>query len=364
MEKKYWQNFGELNQSDSFKQSTEKEFKEELLPIEELQAEGLLEGKTPRRDFLKYLGFSTAAAAIAASCEMPVKKAVPYLQKPDNVIPGVPNYYASTYVNGGDAISVVVKQRDGRPIKIEGNELSSITKGGTSAMAQASVLDLYDMTRLRHPLQKDGSNFKEVTSFDNFDKMVADAMTGLGGKPLVLLTSTINSPSTLQIITQFLAKYPGSRHVQYDAVSNSGMLMANEVSYGKRALPSYHFDKAKVIVSLSADFLGTWISPVEFSKQYASQRKVITGEKPELSRHIQFESMLSLTGSNADDRYLHKPSETGAVALALLGKLGGSVTAPSIADAKLAKGIEQTAALLSANKGAALVVCGSNDMNV
>ncbi len=363
MEKKYWQNFGELNQSDAFKQSTEHEFNEDLLPIEELKNEGLLEGKTPRRDFLKYLGFSTAAAAIAASCEMPVKQAVPYLQKPDNLIPGVPNYYASTYVNAGDAISVIVKQRDGRPIKIEGNESSSITKGGTSAQAQASVLDLYDMTRLRHPLQKDGANYKEVSSFDAFDKMVGDAMAGLGGKPVVLLTSTIHSPTTLQIINQFLAKYPGSRHVQYDAVSNSGMLQANEICYGKKALPSYHFDKAKTIVSLSADFLGTWISPTEFSKQYASNRKV-KSKNPDLSRHIQFESMLSLTGSNADDRYTHKPSETGAVALALLAKLGGAVSAPSISNANLAKGIEKTAALLNAAKGSSLVVCGSNDVNV
>ncbi|MEO8770658.1 MAG: TAT-variant-translocated molybdopterin oxidoreductase [Ferruginibacter sp.] len=370
MEKKYWQNFGELNQSDAFKQSSEKEFKEELLPIEELQQEGLLDGKTPRRDFLKYLGFSTAAAAIAASCEIPVRRAVPYLQKPEDVIPGVPNYFASTYVNGGDAISVVVKQRDGRPIKIEGNPLSKITgdgkpdgQAGTSAQSQASVLDIYDVTRLRHPLQKSGNDFKEVSSFDAFDKMVGDAMAGLGGKPVVLLTSTVHSPTTLQIINQFISKYPGSRHVQYDAISNSGMLLANEACYGKRALPSYHFDKAKFIVSLSADFIGTWLSPVEFSKQYASQRKV-KSEKPELSRHIQFESMLSLTGSNADDRFTHKPSETGAVALALLAKLGGAVTAPSLPDAKLNKGIEQTAALLSANKGAALVVCGSNDVNV
>ena len=122
MNKKYWQSFGELNQTDAYKNATENEFKEELLPMEELGREGVLDGTTPRRDFLKYLGFSTAAAAIAASCEMPVRKAVPYLQKPDNVIPGVANYYASTYVNGGDAISVVVKQRDGRPIKIEGND--------------------------------------------------------------------------------------------------------------------------------------------------------------------------------------------------------------------------------------------------
>ncbi len=361
--KKYWQSFGELNQTDAFKQSAENEFNEDLLPIEELSNEGILDGKTPRRDFLKYLGFSTAAAAIAASCEMPVRKSVPYLQRPDNVIPGVPNYYASTYVNGGDAISVVVKQRDGRPIKIEGNELSSLTKGGTSAQAQASVLDLYDTTRLRHPLQKDGNDFKEVSSFEAFDKMVSDAMAGIGNKPVVLLTSTIHSPSTLQVINKFLAKYPGSRHVQYDAVSYHGMLSANEACYGKRAIPSYHFESAKTIVSLGADFLGTWLSPVEFSKQYAINRKV-TGEHPTLSRHFHFESMLSLTGSNADDRFTHKPSETGSVALALLAKLGGSVSAPSIADANLKAGIDKAAAELLKTKGASLVVCGSNDVNV
>ena len=361
--KQYWQNFGELNQSDAFKQSTEKEFTEELLPMEELSKEGFLDGKTPRRDFLKYLGFSTAAATIAASCEMPVKRAIPYLQKPDNLIPGVANYYASTYVNGGDAISVVVKQRDGRPIKIEGNELSSLTQGGTSAQAQASVLDLYDTTRLRHPLQKVDNDFKEVSTFDAFDGIIKNAMVNIKGEQIVLLTSTIHSPSTLQLINEFLVKYPGSRHVQYDAVSYSGMLLANEACYGKRVLPVYQFNKAQTIVSLGADFLGTWLSPVEFSKQYATNRKV-TGEKPALSRHFHFESMLSLTGSNADDRYTHKPSETGAVALALLAKLGGSVSAPTITDATLKEGINKAAAELLKSKGASLVVCGSNDVNI
>jgi len=361
--KKYWQNFGELNETTAFKKSAEKEFKEELLPVEELANEGLLGGKTPRRDFLKYLGFSTAAATIAASCEMPVRKVVPYLQKPDNLIPGVANYYASTYVNGGDAISVVVKQRDGRPIKIEGNELSSITKGGTSALAQASVLDLYDTTRLRHPLQKDGSSFKEVSTFDAFDKMVAAGMANVSGKQVVLLTSTIHSPSTLQVINNFLAKYPGSKHVVYDTISYSGMLLANEACYGKRALPSYHFDNAKTIVSLGADFLGTWLSPVEFSHQYAQNRKV-KSKRPELSRHFHFESMLSLTGSNADDRFTHKPSETAAVALNLLAKLGGSVNAPALSNAALNEGITKAANALNASKGASLVVCGSNDMNI
>lgn len=354
--KKYWQSFGELNQTASFEESTKNEFKEELLPLADLDDKGILDAQTPRRDFLKYLGFSTAAAALAASCEVPVRKVVPYLKKPDNVIPGVANYYASTYVNGGDTISVVVKQRDGRPIKIEGNELSTITNGGTNAQAQASVLDLYDNTRLRYPMQKDGKGFKEVTGFDAFDKMVAAAITG---KAVALLTSTINSPSTLAIINEFLAKYPGSRHVQYDAVSYSGMLQANEACYGKKAIPSYHFDQAKVIVSLGADFLGTWLSPTEFSNQYAKNRKV-TGEKPELSKHFQFESMMSLTGSNADDRYIHKPSETGAVALAILNALNG--TAASFTDKKLNDGIKLAADNLKAAGGHALVVCGSNDV--
>jgi MoCo/4Fe-4S cofactor protein with predicted Tat translocation signal len=363
MEKKYWQNFGELNQSDAFKQNAEKEFTEELLPFEDLDDKGLLDAKTPRRDFLKYLGFSTAAATLAASCEMPVKHVVPFLQRPDDVVPGIANFYASTYVNEGEAIPVIVKQRDGRPIKIEGNELSSITRGGTSAVSQASVLDLYDTTRLRYPKQKVGNDFKEVSTFEALDNMLTTAINGLGGKPIVLLTSTINSPSTLQIIAEFIAKYPGSRHVQYDAVSYSGMLLANEACYGKRAIPSYRFDNANVIVSLSADFLGTWLSPVEFSRQYVSKRK-ISGEKPTMSHHIQFESSLSLTGSNADDRIMHKPSEKSAVAMALLAKLGGGVTAPVIKDAALSKGIDMAAAALTANKGAALVVCGSNDVNL
>jgi molybdopterin-containing oxidoreductase family iron-sulfur binding subunit len=361
--KKYWQSFGELNQTPAHLEAAEQEFKEELLPIEELSQESLLAGKTPRRDFLKYLGFSTAAAAVAASCEMPVRKSIPYLQKPDNVTPGVANYYASTYVNGGDAIAVVVKQRDGRPIKIEGNDLSSLTKGGTSAQAQASVLDLYDTTRLRHPLQIDGGSHKEVTSFAAFDSMITSGMNNLGGKAVVLLTSSIHSPSTNQIIKNFLAKYPGSRHVQYDAVSQSGMLLANEACYGKRAIPAYRFDLAQTIVSLGADFLGTWISPVEYSRQYASNRKM-NGAQTKLNRHIHFESMLSLTGSNADDRHTHKPSETGAIALYLLAKLGGAVSAPSIADADLKKALDHAAEKLMATKGASLVVCGSNDMNI
>src|SRR6201992_3932491 len=129
-DKKYWQSFGERNNSEAFKKSTENEFNESL-PLAGLDGKGLLDAKHPRRDFLKYLGFSTAAATLAASCEMPVRHVVPYLNKPANTIPRVADYYATTYTVGGDVISIVAKVRDGRPIKLEGNALSSLTKGST-----------------------------------------------------------------------------------------------------------------------------------------------------------------------------------------------------------------------------------------
>ena len=354
---KYWQNFAEINDPENLGKLPKDEFHDEL-PFESFDSKGLIEAKAPRRDFLKYLGFSTAAATLAASCKIPVRKAIPYANKPENLIPGVPKYYATTYVQDGDVIPVVAKVRDGRPIKIEGNELYAATGGGTSARAQASVLDLYDMYRNKFPMHKGKDKFEEVPDYDALDKMVGDAMKAAGGS-VVLLTSTITSPSTKEII----GKFPSLKHVQYDAVSYSGMLLANEASGFGRKLPSYDFGAASVIVSLGADFLGTWLSPVEFAKGYSKGRK-IDEKNPVMSKHFQFESMLSLTGSNADERYTHKPSETGAVALALAAALGVAGVSGSFSDKKLADGITKAATELKANTGKALVVCGSNDKNI
>lgn len=351
MNKKYWQSFGELNNTEAYQKSAKDEFAEEL-PFESADT-GLLNSATPRRDFLKYLGFSTTAAMIAASCDIPVKKAIPFANKPEDIIPGVADYYATTYVQDGDAVSILAKVRDGRPIKIEGNEMSPITKGGTSARVQASVLDLYDTSRHRFPMT-DGKE----SSFDAVDKAVAAA---LGSGNIAILSSTINSPSSLAAIKDFQTKYPNTRHVVYDAVSVSGMLLANEACYGKKAIPSYRFDNAKCIVSIGADFLGTWLSPVEFSKQYSAGKR-IDEKNPSMSKHIHFESIMSLTGANADERVLHLPSQQGAVVAALYNALNGGDA--GISDAKLKAGIAQAAKELSAHAGEALVVCGSNDVNV
>ena len=353
--KKYWQSFGELNNSEAYEKSISNEFKEEL-PFESADKKGLSTSPASRRDFLKYLGFSTAAAIAAASCETKVRKAIPYVNKPQDMIPGVADYYATTYVSGGESIPVVAKVRDGRPIKLEGNTLSTFSKGGTSARLQASVLDLYDTARLRQPMAN-GSG----ASYETIDRDIKGALAGLGAGQLVLLTSTITSPSTKQVIAEFLAKYPNGKHVTFDAVSYSGILLANEATFGKRAIPSYNFDNAQTIVSLGADFLCTWLSPVEFQHGYSKNRKV-NAKKTDMSKHYQFESMMSTTGSSADERFTHRPTEAGIVAAALLTAVNGQE--PTGVSDKLKEGIKKAAKDLVANKGKALVVSGSNNTQV
>jgi molybdopterin-containing oxidoreductase family iron-sulfur binding subunit len=349
--KKHWQSFGERSETKGFQNANENEFPEQIIPF--VETKGFLNTPTPRRDFLKYLGFSTAAAAFVAGCQTPIKKIIPFANKPEDMVPGTANYYATTFVQGGEAMPVLAKVRDGRPIKIEGNDLSSITKGGTSARAQASVLELYNNARMRFPHIQ-----MAETTFDAADNAIMKELQA----PVAVLTSTVTSPTSLQVINDFIAKFPGSRHVMYDAVSYSGILNANQVSYGKRAIPSYHFENAKVIVGIGADFLGTWVSPVEFARQYATNRK-IDEKNPQMSKHFQFESILSPTGANADERFVYMPSQTGWVAAGLLSAVNGQDVS-GISDANLVAGIKKVAKELAANKGQALVVCGSNDANV
>jgi molybdopterin-containing oxidoreductase family iron-sulfur binding subunit len=361
-QKKYWKGLEELKDPEGYKKALHKEFPEEL-PFGESDS-GFLSASTPRRDFLKYLGFGTAAATLAASCQIKVRKAIPYLNKPAEITPGVPNYYASTYAVDGDYCAVVVKTIDGRPIKIEGNTMSSITKGGTSARHQGSVLSLYDVTRTRYPM----ISGKEAATWEALDKAVMGGLAAAGSAPIVLVTSPVLSPSIKQAIAEFITKYPSARHIVYEPVSYAAMLLANESCYGQRAIPAYHFENAKCIVGLGADFLGNWLSPVEYIKQYSTTRK-INEKSPEMSRHFQFESNLSLTGSNADYRYVHKPSETAAIIAGLYNSVAAALGKPTLAgvpaitDKRISRGIAKATKSLVAHQGASLVVCGFNNPN-
>lgn len=359
--KEMWISVQDLRDEQEVRESALREFPESSV-VEELAQDGQMERlESTRRDFLKYLGFSLGAATVAASCEIPVKKAIPYVVKPDAIVPGVASYYASAWVDGGDMVPVLVKTREGRPIKIEGNAMAPITQGGTSARAQASVLSLYDTYRLQAPGKVvDGK--VQSSDWDTVDKAVKAALAAGNAR---LVSRTVLSPAAQSTISEFIARYPGSSWVQYDPVSCAGLLDAQQLCYGRRVIPSYHFDKAKVIVSFDADFLGTWISPVEYARAYASGRKIKDTSAPVMSRHYQVESHISLTGSNADHRVIVKPSEQGAAIMALYNLIATAKGAPTITahtlNAKASKSLGQVSKQLLAANGESLVVSGSNN---
>lgn len=353
MGKKYWKSPGEhkgsreIDYLDDYKYLND----EGLLGVVRDDGNRLSSG---RRDFLKFCGYSLAGSALIAGCERPIQKAIPYLFQPEEVTPGEANYYATTFFDGDDYGSVLVKVRDGRPIKIEGNDLSSLSNGGATARVQASVLELYDTSRYNRPL----SGGKEI-NWEEADSQIAVALTKAVTieSKIVILTGTVISPTTAEIIQGFLEKHPRSEWVQYDPLSFSAMLEANRLCFNSRVIPSLSFDKAQLVVSFGADFLGTWLMPGTFSHLYAKGRKV-SEENPAMSRHIQFESELSLTGSNADERIQIKPSQVNEILAQLLDRLKGGSIGNSPFDAK----IESLAAELKENAGKSLIVCGYNDL--
>ena len=357
MEKKYWKGVDELHNDAEFVRLKNNEFFEHI-PIEDVISKKTEEGLTPRRDFLKFLGFSVAAASLAA-CETPVRKTIPYLIRPEQITPGIANYYASTYADGYDYASIVVKTREGRPIKIEGNSLSSISKGKVNARVQASVLSLYDNARLRGPVMSNS-----MADWTAIDKTITDKLSTIaaaGGK-IRILSSTVFSPSTLKVISDFTAKYPTTKHIQYDSVSCAAMIQANKDSFGVEAIPSYMFNKANTIVGFDCDFLLNWISPIECAAQYAETRKLNNGRK-EMSRHYQFESALSVTGSNADVRTGIKPSQQLSYIIALHNAIASKAGMKSAGSSSInAPVIEKLAVELWSNRGKALVVCGINSL--
>lgn len=355
--KKYWKGLEEYNNTPDFVENNKNEFAEPL-PIEDVLNEAGLSTVTPRRDFLKALGFGLGAVTLAACQTAPVHKAIPYVIKPEEVVPGIPNYYVSSF-NGQP---VLVKTREGRPIKIEANTNAGAFNRGTDAQAQASVLDLYDVSKLRAPLFKDAdATWTKVDEFVKGELNKAQA----SGKKIRIVSSSINSPSTKAVIADFATAYPNTKHVQYDAVSYTGIIKANENSFGKAVVPKYRFDKADLIVSFGADFLGTWISGEEFTAQYVSNRDHKSLKNGKMSRHFQFEAGMSLTGTNADTRIPVKLSEEGPALIALYnaitgaGLAGGTLPNNVTAD----KALKLVGKELLQNKGKALVVSGSNDVS-
>lgn len=410
--KTYWKGLEELHNTPEFVKNRDNEFPAET-PVDAFLADDKLrESSTSRRDFLKFLGFSITAATIA-SCETPVIKSIPYTNKPEEITPGVANWYASTYYDGQNYGSILVKTREGRPIFIKGNKQFGINMGATNAVMTASVLGLYDEARVSGP-RKRGSN-KDL-KWSDVDKNIREDLAKIASDKgeIVILTNTVISPSTKSILSDFIKVMEGQtvapydfnvstgltpmaipaegaesdtpvanagtpavvaveenavvgespaksnvRWIQYDSVSYKGIRLANKKSFGKEVIPSYDFSKAKTIVSISADFMNGWLLSNTYSAQFALNRKP---ENEWMSKHFQFESIMSVAGSNADVRVPIKPSQEGEVAAAIYqhvtGNKAGNVSS------EILKLTEAAAKELKVNAGSSLLIAGSNDINV
>lgn len=347
--KKYWKSVEELKENSSIVETLRNNEFVEQIPVDEFlgDKETLSNSATSRRDFLKYVGFSTAAASLAA-CEGPVVKSIPYVVQPEEIIPGVADFYATTIADGFDFANILIKTREGRPIKVENNNLEG-AKTGANARVHASVLSLYDSLRLKQPkIAGKDATWGEVNAKIKASLEEANAQGG----SVVVLTNTIASPSTDALIEDLKIKYPTVKRITYDAISESNALDAFEMVYGERALANYDFSKADVIVSVGADILGDWQGG-GYDAGYAKGRIPKNGK---MSKHIQIEANMSLAGANADKRI---PMTIANQKLALVdlynAVVGGSVSK----NAEIVKVVNQ----LKSAKSKGVVVTGLDDVN-
>ncbi|MEM8998827.1 MAG: TAT-variant-translocated molybdopterin oxidoreductase [Bacteroidota bacterium] len=353
--KKYWKSEAELNPDDSIVERLKQNEFVEQIPVDEFlgDKQGLTDSSTSRRDFLKYVGFSTAAASIAA-CEGPVRKSIPYVVQPDRIVPGVANYYATTMADGYDFASILVKTREGRPIKIENNTEAKVN-GSANARVNASVLTLYDSKRIQGPSQN--GTPVDWSTLDASVKAKLEVLKG-SGKQIALLTQTYASPSTARLLADFKTKYGENvNHVVYDAISEDAALNAFDKTYGERALADYDFEKSDLIVSFGADFLGDWQGG-GYDTGYAKGRVPKQGK---MSKHIQLESNMSLSGANADKRYPMTPTQQKIALAKLYGKLNGSNIGGGTSDVDGV--VENLASQIKKVGSKAVVVSGLNDSN-
>ena len=307
-DERYWHSLEQWGKDPEFQKIAEQEFLSSPLKEEDR------EDGWARREFLKLMGASLALGS-AGCLRRPVQKIVPYSKQPEEVTIGQALHYSSTWFDGSEAFGLLVKTREGRPIKLEGNPNHPVSRGFLSARGQALLLSCYDPDRLQAPKQnlvRKGRGNAETISINwaALDEKVKAAVEKGG---TYVLTGHIGSPTLRQMIKDFQVSTQ-AEHIAWEPTTPDSIAAGQLASYGSSNIPTYRFDRARVIVSIDADFLGTWLTPVAFNKQFADGRRDVIG----MSELVVFDSNYSLTGSNADKRIKIKPSEQLMVAMGLL----------------------------------------------
>ncbi len=356
---KYWQSLAERAGDPGVSAQAHDEFAEPL-PV---GVAATPPDANSRRDFFKLMGLSAAAAMVACQ-RAPVQKIIPYVARPDEVTPGLALWYASTCNGCSARCGLLLKTRDGRPIKVEGNDEHPVSRGGVCAVGQASVLSLYDASRARFP-----SRAGTRVAWTELDADVTQALhkAAEAGQGIRVVLPWHLGPTAEAAVKRFLAAYPTALTVRDEPLGElAAIAEAHRVTHGVHAVPDYRFDKATVIASFGADFLGTWVSPVAFTRQYTEARDA-AGQR-RMARHYQVEAMMTLTGASADRRFVVAPSELPLVlgdlvrrlALKAGRELPGLPTLPAPALDEATR--EELAKALWAQREGALVVAGGDDV--
>lgn len=364
---KYWNSLEQWSNDPDFMKLAATEFKSSPLRQDD---DGSQDGWA-RREFLKLMGASIALAS-AGCIRRPVQKIVPYNKQPEEVTLGVANYYTSAYFDGSDAVGMLVKTREGRPIHIEGGT-HPYSGSGLNIRSQAALLNLYDPERAQGPKRNLFNEKKSNSQIIDVKWEDADAKISeqLKKGDVVVLTGNVISPSTRALLGDFTSAFK-AKHVVWEAISEEDVRNGQKASYGDAIVPAYRFDNAKMIVSIDADFLGTWIAPTAFTNQFVNGRKDIKN----MNRMVSFDSNYSLTGANADIRFRIKPSQQLDVVMGLIheivvnkghGSYAGNASVKStlepFANTAAKLGFEpaqfaKVASDLIANAGQSLVVAG------
>jgi molybdopterin-containing oxidoreductase family iron-sulfur binding subunit len=342
--RRYWRSLDELADTPEFKDWLHREFPQGASELEDGQN---------RRQFLKIMSASFALAGLGlagAGCRRPEEKLEPFGQQQADYIYGEPQFFATAMPTRTGAIPLVVKSYEGRPIKIEGNALFPGSNGGTDRYAQASILDLYDPDRARH-FKQDG----KAVSRQEALKALADLsakFSANSGEGLAFLAESSTSPSRARLQKIIADKFPQSKWFTYDAIDSGIHQRAATQAFGQPVKPIFHYDKAKVILSLDCDFLGGEDDTHNHIRKFAAGRKAGQG----MSRLYAIESLFTLTGASADHRLRIAASLVGQIASAILAvTTGSSGSIPAGVDPKW---ISELAKDLVANRGNILVVAG------
>ncbi len=309
----YWRSFEELYHDKKVLDARHHEFKEGT--TDDFDPSGL--SSISRRKFLALLGASTALAGTACTDYRDKGEIVPYNIKPEEITVGKPNYYASTCTLCSNACGILIKTREGRPIKVDGNPDHPVSKGKICAKGQANVLNLYDPERLKTPLVKREIGYDEI-SWTEADKAISAHLSFVGAKEIAIITNSITSPTTLKVLDDFKAKFPTTKIYSFELFNDSIKNSAWQKCYGSGTYPLLRWDEAKVILSLESDFLGTEGNRVETSRLFSQNRDV---DSKKFTRLYCVESNLSLTGLNSDYRLRLKPEAQFEFVMSLINEL-------------------------------------------